>query len=142
MSPGKTWFRKTTVTTFTRTINQGNISALNHSPGETVPDIEPKKDKPRETSRVYAILDKVADALTGGLQLHKHEAAAVRVFVDIANDPQTTIAHHPEDFELVCLGQLNEDHTLTAMARPLVILTGAAWKAAQTPRPTQPPRAD
>lgn len=96
------------------------------------PDIEPKRPKP--TARIYAILDKVADALTGGLQTHKHEAAAIRVFVDIANDPQTTIAHHPDDFVLLCLGQVNEDHTITAMERPLEILTGSAWKASIAPR--------
>lgn len=103
-------------------------------------------------NKIYAILDKKAQALTGGLQLHRHEAAAVRVFSDIASDPQTTIARHPEDFELLCLGLLNDEdvydekngvtpirsaYTITATTRPTVVITGAAWKAAQKQEETK-----
>lgn len=90
-----------------------------------MPDI-----KPKTTTRIYAIVDKTADAIIAGLHLHKHEAAAVRMFQDVAVDPRSMVNRHPADYELVCLGGITEEHTIIATERPIVILTGAAWKAA------------
>lgn len=97
-----------------------------------MPDIKPKIQ-----TTIYAIIDKKADAIIGGLQLHKHEAAAVRVFVDIASDPNTMVARHPEDFDLIAIGALMEDHTIVATARPLVIVTGTAIKASMNAANTE-----
>lgn len=101
-------------------------------PADTSPGVLNFPNKGTPMKRIYAIIDTKADALIGGLQLHAHEAAAVRTFGDVAADPQTMLARHPDDFELVCLGKLNDDHTITAMEQHLVIITGAAWKAAQS----------
>lgn len=57
---------------------------------------------------IYAILDTVADMIVGGLHLHKHDAAAIRMFTDIASSDGTTINRHPEDFVLVQLGTVIE----------------------------------
>lgn len=80
---------------------------------------------------IYAILDTVTDDIIGGLQLHAHPASAVRTFGDIASDPKTTIAKHPHDFALIALGKLTDEHTLEPYQQPEIIITAAAWLAAQ-----------
>lgn len=91
----------------------------------------------RKMKNVYAILDNKAKAIIGGLQLHSHEAAAIRTFTDIATTPNTMLQKHPEDFDLICLGHLDEDELhMVAMARHIVIMKGAAWKATQDAAPT------
>lgn len=79
---------------------------------------------------IYAIFDNVADAIIGGLHLHPHGAPAIRMFSDVALMPDSQIGRHPNDFDLLRLGQLNEDSTITPEKE--VIMTGANWSAAQT----------
>lgn len=94
---------------------------------------------------IYAILDIVADGILGGLYLHKHEAAAVRFFNDIAGDPQTMVARHPSDFNLIRLGFYSGeggDHNIIPIQDGPgvaggyeVILEGSAWEALNRPAP-------
>lgn len=79
---------------------------------------------------IYAILDKKAEALVGGLQLHRALASAVRSFTDIALDPKTMINRHPEDFELIELGFITDDNQIVPAEGYNVVITGAAWAAA------------
>ena len=80
---------------------------------------------------IYAIVDTKAETIIGGLHLFAHEAAAVRFFGDIASDAQTMVARHIGDHQLLELGEIDET---TGDIRPdsRVVITGAAWKAAQT----------
>lgn len=82
---------------------------------------------------VYAVIDRVANILIGGLQIHKHPAPAVRTFTDAATMEGSIIALHPADFDLVQLGHILEDHTIEPEFE--IILTGAAWLASQTQEP-------
>lgn len=81
---------------------------------------------------IYAILDTVANALVGTIFIHRVDAAAIRMFGDIASRNDTIVGMHPRDFHLVTLGRLTDDNQI--IAAPRVILTGDAWVAAQTPR--------
>lgn len=83
---------------------------------------------------IYALYDNVAQAIVGGLILHYHDAPAIRNYSDIANIPGSTVGEHPGDYDLLDLGTLNEDATITAEKR--TVLTGAAWVAAQKPKLT------
>lgn len=78
---------------------------------------------------IYAIFDTVGGLYVGGLQLHKHPAAASRVFDDLARDQQTIVGKHPEDFQLVHLGNLEENNAVAGFPIPFVILTGKQWAA-------------
>lgn len=92
---------------------------------------------------IYAVLDLVAQIIIGnapgGLMLHKHPAAAVRMFTDALSDPQMIFNKHPEDFNLVLLGHLNDDNTLDALPELEVVLAGKQWKLSQEPPPLQDP---
>lgn len=83
--------------------------------------------------QIYAIRDVVAEAV-GPLVLHAADPAAVRMFSDVAQQPDTQVARHVGDFELICLGQLYDDGTIVpAVGGPRLVITGKAWKAAQAP---------
>lgn len=89
---------------------------------------------------IYAIRDKVAGMLIGGLHVHRHEAAAVRFFQDIATMPDSQIGRHPADFELLEIGYLDDDGNVyknrdddTVNLEPVAVLDGATWAAMQKP---------
>lgn len=84
---------------------------------------------------IYAVLDLAADDLVGQMQaltVHKHEAAAVRFFTDIAATQGSIVNKHPEDFVLKRLGFLDENNDL--VPNEAIILSGTAWAATQQPR--------
>ena len=54
-------------------------------------------------------------------------------FGDVAGDPQTMVARHINDHELICCGVLNEETGVIVDDTAKLVITGAAWKAAQTP---------
>lgn len=85
---------------------------------------------------IYAIYDNVAESLLGNglLHLHAHDAPAIRMFGDVASMPQSPIALHPQDFDLIKIGVLNDDNTITPVSE--IVLTGANWSAAQK-QPTE-----
>lgn len=81
---------------------------------------------------LYTIRDVVAESI-GPIVLFAADAAAVRMFGDVAVDPQTNIGRHPADFELICIGQVYDDGVIVpAVGGPRVVITGAAWKAAHS----------
>lgn len=57
---------------------------------------------------IYAIRDTAADSIIGGLHMFKHDAVAVRFFMDIASDHQTMVARHLADHEIVKVGDIEE----------------------------------
>lgn len=78
-------------------------------------------------NRIYAIYDKVAQTLTGPLMQFRADAAAVRVFNDLATDPKTQIAQHPADYDLLKLGELVDETTIFPETE--TILEGSTWLA-------------
>lgn len=82
-----------------------------------------------DNNTIYAIYDTVAKSITGGLYLHKHEASAVRFYADVASDPNTMIAKHPQDFDLIRLGYIKDHKALDGDYA--IILKGSVWAAAR-----------
>lgn len=92
---------------------------------------EPTARNDRPVAILYAIVDEVADAIIGGIQLHKHDAAAIRTFGDIARTEGSMINRHPTDFALMRVGFLMDDHRIDALPSAELVLTGAQWQSAQ-----------
>lgn len=90
---------------------------------------EGKMDNTKFQNAIYAVLDVIAHQLVGGLYLHKHEAAAVRFFADVATMPDSLVGKHPQDFDLVRLGYITHDNVLEP--EHTVILKGSIWAAAR-----------
>lgn len=85
--------------------------------------------------QVYAVYDKVAADIVGGLFVFTHDAPAVRIFVDGLNDASTSLNKHPADYALLCLGDIVPAHdgqaipSLDGYNKARVVLDGAAWAA-------------
>lgn len=87
---------------------------------------------------VYAIRDRVADALAGNEQfalfIFRTDQQAIRYFADSVATEKTILNQHPTDFELIKLGELNDNGRLTVNGtHPVIILTGEALMAARNP---------
>lgn len=81
--------------------------------------------------RIYAIRDSVAEAI-GPLMTFPHDAPAIRAFSDVAQDPNTQVGRHPEDFVLLCLGIVDDQASEIVSEVPArVVISGVQWKAAQ-----------
>lgn len=88
---------------------------------------------------IYAIRDNLAGMLIGGLHMHKHDAPAIRFFHDVATMPDSGIARHPQDYELILICYIEDDGTLhstrnaegSELIAPETVLTGATWATMQ-----------
>lgn len=78
---------------------------------------------------IIAIVDTLANDLATNITLHTHEATAIRWWSDACRDPNSWLAQHLDDHQLVQLGVLDGD--LTIMSEKRIILTGAQWRAMQ-----------
>jgi len=78
---------------------------------------------------LYAIRDKVAESIGQQVWLFKADAAAIRFFHDVLSDAKSYPANHPDDYELLSLGLLEDDGTF--MGSPSVIFTGTQWRQAK-----------
>lgn len=82
--------------------------------------------------RIYALFDKLAASIVGGLHTFKHDAAAIRFFGDIAGDPKSFVAKHAADYDLLVLGTMDDQGVIDA-EHPAIVISGAQWVAAQVP---------
>lgn len=78
---------------------------------------------------VYAIYDKVAEEIIGGLLAFTHDAPVIRIFLDGLADPSTMLHKHPDDYELLSLGCITGLEVVPHSNGPRTVLTGSAWKA-------------
>lgn len=78
---------------------------------------------------IYIIVDEVTQDIVGIPMLFRHEAAAVRMFSDLARMPNSDVARHIQDIRLVRIGLL-EDDTLQITPDLHTVLEGGTWAAA------------
>ena len=90
-------------------------------------------------NRIYGVHDIKSQSLVGGLVMFRHDAAAIRYFIDGLNHQGSLTNLHPEDFALYHLGHLidpDEDQPNDPLpyidpCTPQLILSGAQWVASQ-----------
>lgn len=84
------------------------------------------------TKAIYHLYDKVAQTVVGGIITANNDNVAMRDFTDALKNPQSVLHTHPEDFNLLVLGHLEDDGTLVPCpGGPMVVSTGQAWALAQ-----------
>ena len=59
------------------------------------------------THKLYVIFDAASDSVIGGVHAFPHDAVAVRMFGEIASNPQTDVCKYPKDFSLRCVGVID-----------------------------------
>jgi hypothetical protein len=80
---------------------------------------------------VYAIRDKVAESIGQQVWLFKADAAAIRFFHDVLSDGKSYPANHPDDYEMLALGVVDDNGQISTDGCPSVIFTGTQWKQAK-----------
>lgn len=81
--------------------------------------------------KLYAVYDKCARTLIGGIAQEPHQAPAIRAFYDALANPQSGLQDHADDFILYELGELNTETGLILPVlgeSPIVVATGTTWK--------------
>lgn len=87
-------------------------------------------------NKLYMVRDIVGGQVIKPIIIVKHEAAAVRIFTDAMKDERTDLFQHPADYELLYLGEQNDDTgEIAGLERPRAILTGRQYTLA-TATPT------
>lgn len=72
---------------------------------------------------LYVIFDTRAEAIIGEIvQTARVDAVAVRSFGDLLRDERSLLGQHPADFQLVCVGHMNDVGEIVPERR--VVLTG------------------
>lgn len=91
------------------------------------------------TIALYAIYDIKAQAIVGNIiTLHRSVASAIRMYSDALGNTQSEIGRHPEDYNLISLGEINDadpqiegslPHIDTWADGAELVMTGSIWKA-------------
>lgn len=82
--------------------------------------------------QLYCVYDLKSESLVGGIIMERLDAPAIRAFHD-ALDPknQSILAQHPADFQLLCLGSVDDSGMIIVNPNYLnPVATGAQWAAA------------
>lgn len=79
---------------------------------------------------IYVVWDLIAQAMAGPIFTHRHDAPAVREFTEVLGNPQTTLGKNPSDYNLLRLGEINENAQLTP-GLVTTVLTGKEWLETQ-----------
>lgn len=87
--------------------------------------------------RLYVLRDTVTNDIKDLIMVQHNDAVAIRSLGDIYHAQGSALRNHINDYELVCLGELDFESKETK--NPLwidpeyrVIMTGSQWLAAQT----------
>lgn len=76
---------------------------------------------------LYRIYDLVSESYPGPIFIERKDEAAIRPFLGVLKNTDTTIGQHPEDFELRCLGTIDTHGVITSNIR--TVTSGKQWKA-------------
>lgn len=79
--------------------------------------------------RIYAVRDRIANDLAGifPLVVMRTDQQAVRYFGDsLLTEQKSALSAHPDDYELVYVGELADDGTIVPQQLPQIIITGTA----------------
>lgn len=77
---------------------------------------------------IYAIRDRVANDLVGyyPLTTFRTDAQAVRYFADSIAMEKSALGAHPNDYELIACGEVDDDGEIIGFNTPKIIITGTA----------------
>lgn len=84
---------------------------------------------------IYAIRDRIAGDLAGyyPLVVFRTDQQAIRYFGDSLNAEKSALAAHPQDYELIKNGRVEDDGTIHATTTPEIVITGTALLALMSP---------
>lgn len=63
--------------------------------------------------KLFAVYDTVAATIIGGIMLQPHDGPAIRIFRDALSQADGPLAKHPDDYQLLRLGDIDDDGMIT-----------------------------
>lgn len=98
---------------------------------------------PRNPQKLYQMFDRVSRAVDGPIILYRADGPAIRSFYQVLANAQTLPGQHPADFDLICIGEQEDDGTIIPIVPPVAVALGAAWvetqqRSAAAAAPSQP----
>lgn len=85
---------------------------------------------------LYQIRDRVAEMAIGPVLTAKRHPAAIRQFHSALADGRTSLSQHPADYELLYVGEQDEDTgAIYGAEKPVIVATGEAWVESQPRTP-------
>lgn len=81
---------------------------------------------------LYQIRDNKAEMVAGPIMAAKAEAVAVREFTKIIRNTDTMPGQHPEDYDLMKIGDQDEETGQVSAQLPTVILNGKTYLDSMT----------
>lgn len=81
--------------------------------------------------KLYQVLDKQAACVVGPIISVRHMAQAIRLFNDTLATEGTTLNQHPDDYDLMYVGEQDDETGALAPSQTQIVHTGTAWKASQ-----------
>lgn len=85
--------------------------------------------------KLYAVIDTLAQDITGTVITLRNDAEAIRFFTDILSSNDNNVARHPLDHQLVCMGEIINDngdiYLADAHGTNTLVMTGEQWLATQ-----------
>lgn len=77
---------------------------------------------------VYAIRDRIANDLVGyyPLATFRTDQQAIRYFADSIAMEKSALGQHPNDYELLAIGTVQDEGELQGFGTPRIIITGSA----------------
>lgn len=80
---------------------------------------------------LYTFTDLKAEGRTGGIVACQTDGPIIRAFHDSLKAPDSPWAGHPEDYNLICIGEIEDDGKVNGFDFVRIVATGAAWLASQ-----------
>lgn len=87
-------------------------------------------EKGNSTRSIYIIFDLVAETFIGQCIIDRHAAPVTRIFHSLLGDKNTQLGQHPNDYNLIFIGYIEDNGQLWPVT-PTIVATGSAWLAAQ-----------
>lgn len=81
---------------------------------------------------LFQLYDRNAESIAGPIMLERKEGPAIRLFHSLLADKNTTPGQHPDDFELMLVGEQDMDTGVVTGCTPRIIATGTAWNQQHT----------
>lgn len=82
-------------------------------------------------TKLYQVYDLKAESVAGPVMAQKNDGPAIRDFHSILQNPETMPGRHPHDFNLIQIGEQDEETGVIEDTTVRIVATGSGWKLAQ-----------
>lgn len=79
---------------------------------------------PTKLPRLYQVRDRQSMFMCSGIMLDRTDGTAIRAFTEMLGNNKTVFSKHPHDYDLMCIGEQDDDGTIYPMVPPVLVIDG------------------